>query len=573
MPVPAKANEAWMTSGEGHPRRWAILGVLVVSLLVVVLDNTILNIALPTIQRDLNASQGELVWAVDSYILTFAALLFTWGVLGDRLGRKKILIIGLVLFAAASAVCAFSVSSGMLIGFRAVMGIGGAAVMPTTLAIITVVFPPHERGKAIGAWAGAVGAAVALGPILGGVLLQNPQWSNWLTGNDWGSVFLINVPIVIIGVIAIVRVVPETKDPNPRRLDLQGLALSIIGLTALIYGIIHASSTKNWLDPGVVIPVLGGIAVIALFLFLEARSDHSSFDVSLFRNRGYAVSLIAVSLAFFALSGITFTLPFYLQILRGYDTLIAGLCFVPFALGQIIAAPRSAKTVLRFGYRKVMTGGLILVSLALLGLLFLQLDTPIWMLLVVFFIFGLGMGNVIAPASTVMQNVLPLARAGAGSAVQNTVRQVGGALGVAIIGTVLATQYAANLKGSLTQMPPEFPEAAKQAASESVIATMGVLDQATSDGLPAAVVNTLREAAYADFLAASHLTSLISVIVVIVAVLVVGFGLPHITPLTKKTEVGDAPTPVDPTDALVQTEAKEYREQAQGEYPTGKEQV
>ena len=573
MPVQAKANEAWMTSGEGHPRRWAILGVLVVSLLVVVLDNTILNIALPTIQRDLKASQGELVWAVDSYILAFAALLFTWGVLGDRLGRKKVLVIGLVLFAAASAVCAFSVSSGMLIGFRAVMGIGGAAVLPTTLAIITVVFPPHERGKAIGAWAGAVGAAVALGPILGGVLLQNPQWSNWLTGNDWGSVFLINVPIVIVGVIAIVRVVPETKDPNPRRLDLQGLALSVIGLTALIYGIIHASSTKNWLDPGVVIPVLGGIAVIALFLFLEARSDHSSFDVSLFRNRGYSVSLIAVSLAFFALSGITFTLPFYLQILRGYDTLIAGLCFVPFALGQIIAAPRSGTTVLQFGYRKVITGGLILVALSLIGLLFLQMDTPIWMLLVVFFIFGFGMGNVIAPASTVMQNVLPLARAGAGSAVQNTVRQVGGALGVAIVGTVLATQYAANLKDSLTQMPPEFPEAAKQAASESVIATMGVLEQATSDGLPATVVNTVREAAYADFLAATHLTSLISVIVVIVAVLVVGFGLPHITPLTKKTEVGDSPTPVDPADALVQTEAKEYREQAQGEYPTGKEQV
>jgi hypothetical protein len=193
------------------------------------------------------------------------------------------------------------------------------------------------------------------------------------------------------------------------------------------------------------------------------------------------------------------------------------------------------------------------------------------MLLVVFFIFGFGMGNVIAPASTVMQNVLPLARAGAGSAVQNTVRQVGGALGVAIVGTVLATQYAANLKDSLTQMPPEFPEAAKQAATESVIATMGVLDQATADGLPVAVVNAVREAAYADFLAASHLTSLISVIVVIIAVLVVGFGLPHITPLTKKTEVGDAPAPVDPADALVQMEAKGYREQAENEYPESKD--
>ena len=340
----------------------------------------------------------------------------------------------------------------------------------------------------------------------------------------------------------------------------------------MIYGIIHASATKSWLDPGVVIPVIAGVAIIALFLFLEARSDHSSFDVSLFRNRGYAVSLVAVSLAFFALSGITFTLPFYLQILRGYDTLTAGLCFVPFAVGQIIAAPRSAKTVLRFGYRKVMTGGLILVALALLGLYFLQLDTPIWLVLVIFFVFGLGMGNVAAPASTVMQNVLPLARAGAGSAVQNTVRQVGGALGVAIIGTVLATQYAASLKGSLAQLPAQFPDAAKQAATESVIATMGVLNQAQADGLPATIVNSVRQAAYADFLAASQVASLISVIIVVIAALVVGFGLPHITPLTKKVELGADP-PVDAADALVKAEAADYVEQAESEYPTGKEQA
>ena len=429
--------DSWMTNGEGHPRRWAILGVLVVSLLIVVLDNTVLNIALPTIQRDLNASAGELVWAIDSYILAFAALLFTWGALGDRFGRKRVLVIGLIIFGIASAASAFATTPGQLIAFRAVMGVGGAAVMPTTLAIITVVFPPHERGKAIGAWAGAVGAAVALGPVLGGLLLQHPEWSSWITGNDWGAVFLINIPIVIIGLIGIWRVVPETRDPHPRKLDLIGLVLSIVGLTLVVYGIIHASSTLSWTDPGVVLPMLGGIAVIAIFLIYEARSDHKSFDVSLFANRGYAVSLAAVTLAFFALSGITFTLPFYLQILRGYDTLIAGLCFVPFAVGQILAAPRSATMVLRFGYRAVMTTGLVLVALSLIALFFVELETPLWVILVVFFVFGFGMGNVIAPASTVMQNVLPLARAGAGSAVQNTVRQVGGALGVAIIGTVL----------------------------------------------------------------------------------------------------------------------------------------
>ena len=535
---------SWMTNGEGHPRRWAILGVLVVSLLIVVLDNTVLNIALPTIQRDLDASAGELVWAIDSYILAFAALLFTWGALGDRYGRKRILVIGLFIFAIASAASAFAATPGQLIAFRAIMGVGGAAVMPTTLAIITVVFPPHERGKAIGAWAGAVGAAVALGPVLGGLLLQHPEWSSWITGNDWGAVFLINVPIVIIGLVGIWRVVPETRDPHPRRLDLIGLVLSIVGLTLVVYGIIHASSTLSWTDPGVVLPMIGGVAVLAIFLIYEARSDHKSFDVSLFANRGYAVSLAAVTLAFFALSGITFTLPFYLQILRGYDTLIAGLCFVPFALGQILAAPRSATMVLRFGYRAVMTTGLVLVALSLVSLFFVELDTPLWIILVVFFVFGFGMGNVIAPASTVMQNVLPLARAGAGSAVQNTVRQVGGALGVAIIGTVLATQYANRVAPALGELPDLVPEDARQAAENSIVATDGLITGLEQAGAPAATLDALRSSAYDAFLTSAHVTYLVSITVVVIAALLVAFVLPVITPPRKGATV-PADSPVD----------------------------
>jgi EmrB/QacA subfamily drug resistance transporter len=560
----AQVDNSWMTSGQGHPKRWAILGVLVVSLLVVVLDNTVLNIALPTIQRDLSATQGALVWAIDSYILVFASLLFTWGVLGDRIGRKKVLIIGLIVFGLASAICAFSANVGMLIGFRAVMGIGGAAVLPTTLAIITVVFPPHERGKAIGAWAGAVGAAVALGPVLGGILLQHPQWSNWLTGNDWGSVFLINVPIVLIGVIAIIKVVPETKNPNARRLDFVGLLLSVAGLVALIYGIINASATRDWLSLEVVIPVLLGVAIISLFLWLEAHSDHASFDVSLFRNRGYAVSLAAATMGFFALSGITFTLPFYLQILRGYSVLTAGLCFVPFAVGQLIAAPRSAHTVQRFGYRVVMTVGLSLVALSLVGMLTLRMNTPLWLLLLIFFIFGLGMGNVIAPASTVMQNVLPLARAGAGSAVQNTVRQVGGALGIAIIGTVLANAYAARLQPVLAGST--LPESAQTAASESIVATVGVLSGAVDQGLPAETAASLQSGAFDAFLSASHVTMIISLVIVVTAALLVAFLLPVI----HAPQRGDAP-PVDvdegSADDRVREEAADYPEQLAEELP------
>ena len=553
--------EAWSTTSEGHPRRWAILAVLVVSLLIVVLDNTVLNIALPTIQKDLKATPAELVWSIDSYILVFAALLFTWGVLGDRYGRKRVLVIGLVIFAIGSAASAFASTPGMLIGFRAIMGLGGAAVLPTTLAIITVVFPPYERGKAIGAWAGAVGAAVALGPVLGGLLLEHPQWFSWITGNDWGAVFLINVPIVIVGLIGVWRIVPETRNPNPQRLDIPGLLLSIVGLTLIIYGIIDASQTLSWTAPSVLGPLFAGIAVIAVFIWYESRSDHASFDVTLFKNRGYAVSLAAVTLAFFSLSGITFTLPFYLQILRDYSTLAAGLCFLPFAIGQILAAPRSAKMVLRFGYRAVMTVGLVLVAVAMAALVFVGLTTPIWVVIVAFFIFGFGMGNVIAPASTVMQNVLPLGRVGAGSAVQNTVRQVGGALGVAIIGTVLATQYASRVDSAIDQLPPQVPDAARQAARESIVATDAVLDAAAAQGAPSGLLDSIRQAAYDAFLTSSHVTYFISMALVGIAAVVVATLLPKITPPRKDEPV----LPDNPTDERVAIQDAVYDEEAAAE--------
>lgn len=547
------SRDGWMSSGEGHPRRWSILAVLVVSLLVVVLDNTVLNIALPTIQADLGATQSELVWAIDSYILVFASLLFTWGVLGDRYGRKRVLVIGLTVFGLASAACAFSSTATMLIVMRGVMGVGGAAVLPVTLAIITVVFPPHERGKAIGAWAGAVGAAVALGPVLGGILLEHPLWSSWLTGNDWGSVFLINVPIVAIGLLLIMRIVPETRDPHPRRLDITGLVVSASGLILIVYGIIDASSTRTWLAPSVVIPIAVGLALIAFFIWTEARSDHASFDVTLFRNRGYAVSLSAVSLAFFALSGITFSLPFYLQVLRGYSTLEAGLCFLPFAVGQLIAAPRSAAMVARFGYRSVMTVGLVLVAVALMGLARLQIDTPLWLTLLCFFVFGFGMGNVIAPGSTVMQNVLPLARAGAGSAVQNTVRQVAGALGVAVVGTLLATRYAANLASAASQAPVPVDPALLEVAQQSVVAADVALGKAAQSGLPETLVDAFRSAAYESFLSAAHVTSYLSAAVVVIAALIVAFLLPAITPPQRDARRADAGYPEQLSEELVET--------------------
>ncbi|MCZ3386577.1 MAG: MFS transporter, partial [Actinomycetia bacterium] len=419
---------------------------------------------------------------------------------------------------------------------RALMGVGGAAVLPVSLAIITVVFPREERGRAIGIWAGAVGGAVALGPVLGGLLLAHPEWSEWLTGNAWGSVFLINVPIVAIGVVGIMRVVPETGNPNPRGLDVGGLVVSAVGLFSLVFGIIHASEVGSWIDPLVLVPIASGVGILATFVVMEARSDHASFDVSLFTNRGFSVSLTAVSLAFFALSGITFTLPFFLQVVRGYDTLQAGLCFIPFAAGQLLAAPRSSTVVGRFGYRPVMTIGLLVVGGACLGIAAMDVETPLWVILTVFFAFGFGMGNVMAPASTLIQNSLPLAQAGAGSAVQNTVRQVGGALGVAVIGTLLATTYAAAANQTLSDLPDE----ARDRAATSIVATEVILDSSIDAGMPADQVERLREAAYQDFLDASHITSLISAGFVTLAALVVVALLPTIRPPEQVQREADA---------------------------------
>jgi DHA2 family multidrug resistance protein-like MFS transporter len=495
-------------------RRWSILAVLVVSLLIVVLDNTILNVALKTIQLDLRSTQSQLIWAVNSYVLVFAALLFTWGVLGDRYGRRKILMTGMTLFGIASAMCAFSATPDQLIFFRALMGIGGAAVLPVTLAIITNVFPPNERGRAIGVWAGAVGVAVAIGPITGGFLLEH-FW--------WGSVFLINVPIVLIGLVGIALIVPESTGQHTQRLDPIGVLLSIAGLLSLVYGIVHGGDTRQWSSPSVWGWILLGVALLTLFIWLEMRSDHPSLDVHLFRNREFSVSIAAVTMAFFGLMGATFFLVFYLQLVRGYSPLQAGLIFLPLALGQVIAAPRSAKTVARFGPKLVIGSGLLVVSIVFTLLLFVQADTPLWVLCVLFFFIGAGMGNAIAPATTVMMSTLPLSRAGAGSAVQNTVRQVGGALGVAILGTVLATVYA----GQFDAVSAGLPAATNTMASGSLGQTYEVVAHLVSTGAltPVAAAHALSVANDA-FMSAMHVTCLLTGAAALAGAIAAYVGLP-----------------------------------------------
>jgi len=419
-----------------HRRRWAILGVLVVCLLVVILDNTILNVALKTIQQDLTASQGQMQWAVDSYALVFAGLLIPFGVLGDRFGRKRLLLAGLLTFGTMSAVTAFARNPAELILFRGLMGIGAAAVQPQTLSIIQNVFEPEERGKAIGIWAGAAGLGIAIGPMAGGALLKY-FW--------WGSVFLVNVPIVVVGALAIAAVVPDSKDPRPGRLDPSGILLSMAGLGVLVYGIIQGGNSNQWLRWNAIGAIVLGLALMTLFVLLERRSSHPTIDMTLFRNRQFSSGGLVIALAFFALQGATFYLAYFLQAVRGYTPLAAGVALIAVAAAQMIAAPLSSRLAGRFGTKAVAGTGLLLVALSMAGYGVAKQSTPQWMIEVLMFALGFGLGVTMAPATTAIMSAVPRDKAGAGSAVNNTVRQVAGALGVAVLGSILAVAFRGQL--------------------------------------------------------------------------------------------------------------------------------
>jgi EmrB/QacA subfamily drug resistance transporter len=488
-------------------RRWWILSVLVISLLVVILDNTILNVALRTIQDDLHATQADVEWAVNSYVLVFAGLLFTWGILGDRYGRKRALIIGLAIFGLMSVLAAFSQSTGQLIAFRALMGIGGAAVLPQTLSIITNVFEPHERGRAIGIWAGFSGVAVAIGPITGGFLLEH-FW--------WGSVFLINVPVVIVGIVLVTLIVPESKDPRPGRVDPLGVLLSVAGLVALVYGIIRGGQENDWGSPLVLVPILGGLALLATFVLLERRSAHPSFDITLFRNPQLTAATVAIGLSFFALMGVTFYFSFYLQVVRGYSAFDAGLCLVAVAAAIVFSAPQSAKLARRFGTRVVVGTALLVVALGLALQTQITLGTPLWYVELILVVQGLGMGNVMAPATNAVMGAIPRAKSGAGSAVNNTIRQVGGALGVAVLGSVLSTAY----RGQLGSAVDVLPAGLRQDAAESIGGTYAAL------GAAGPRADALAAAARAAFVHAMHVTAVCAIVALLLGSAVVWVFLP-----------------------------------------------
>ncbi len=445
--------------------RWWTLIVLSLSLVLIAVDTTILNVAIPTLQRDLGASASGLQWIVSSYILVFAGLLLTMGFLGDRFGRKRMLQAGLVAFGIASLASAYSQTTGQLIVARAFMGVGGAMIMPATLSIIVDVFPREERAKAIGIWSAVAGIGVPMGMVVGGWLLE----SLW-----WGSVFLINIPIVAVVLAAGFLLVPDSRDPAPRKIDILGAILSTAALSILLYSIIEAPE-QGWLNP----LVLGGFAVsLALgiaFALYELRSDHPMLDIRLFRSARLSSGAIGISFSFLALLGMIFLFTQYLQLVRGFTPLEAGLGMVPLALGFMVGGGSSPLLASKLGTKSVVTGGLVVIGSTLTAFAFLDVATAYWITAVGLVFLGFGMGTTMAPATDAVMGSVPEANAGVGSALNDVTRNVGGALGIGIMGSVFTSTYGSSVTNAVVSLSADDAEAVANSlgAAMQVAANLG----------------------------------------------------------------------------------------------------
>ena len=449
-----------------HERRWIILGVLCMSLLIIVMDNTILNVAIPSLMTDLGATNSQVQWIVDSYVLVFAGLLLTTGSLSDRFGRKGALQLGIVLFGMGSIAAAMSETANQLIFTRAFMGIGGALIMPATLSILMNVFrDPKERGRAIAIWAGFSGLGVAIGPMTGGFLLEHFSWQ---------SVFWVNLPIGITALILGVIFVPTSRDPNKSKLDPIGAVLSFIGLATLLFGIIEGPG-NGWTDPLVVGAFIVAITALGGFIAWERHNPTPMLDLSVFRSPRFSAASGTITIVFFALMGSLFLMTQYWQLVHGYSPLEAGVHLLPYAATMMIVAPLSARFVERAGTKRVVLIGLTLVTTGLLLLSTIAADSPYPMVISFFMVMAAGMGMTMAPATESVMGSLPREKAGVGSAINDTTRQVGGALGVAIIGSVVSSVYATQIGSTASQFGLDASQTAT--AQSSLGAAQGVANE------------------------------------------------------------------------------------------------
>lgn len=510
MPPPAGADASVV---DGHGNRYVILAVLCLALLIVGIDGTIVNVALPTLVRDVGASSSELQWIVDAYTIVFASFLLIAGNTGDRLGRKRCFIIGLVIFGAGSLACSRVSTPDALIPLRGLQGFGAAFIMPATLSILVNVFSDaSERARAIALWAGVSGLGVAVGPVVGGYLLEH-FW--------WGSIFLVNVPIIAVAVVAAWILVPESRDEHAARLDLVGTALSTVGLVTLLYGIIDGP-TNGWTGPKTLVAFAVAVVLLTAFVFWERQTDHPILDVTFFTNARFTAASIAVTLVFFAMFGSLFFISQYLQFVLGYSALKSGVGLTPIAGALMVAAPLSARLVSRVGTKRVVTLGLVFVAIALALFSRSTASSGYELVALVLVIIGVGMGLAMAPATDSIMGSLPPEKAGVGSAMNDTTREIGGALGVAIMGSLASAAYSARIThnanyAALERISPEAAHAVKDSVGSAAIA---------ASHLPAAVRGAVIAAANDSFVHAMDHALIIAAVVALLGAGVAYLFLP-----------------------------------------------
>ena len=516
--TPAGTDDTFGIDPAIYHRRWLILSVLCISLVTIVIAVSSLNVAIPTIIRELGANSTESLWIIEAYALVFAGVLLPAGALGDRFGRKWALLGGLVIFGGMALVASFSASPSQLIAARAVMGIGAALIMPATLSIITNVFPPHERQRAIATWAGLAGAGGALGPLMSGLVLNAGWW--------WGSVFLVNLPLVIILIGLVWFLVPNSRNPHGESLDPPGAISSVVMLGALVFGIIEGPEW-GWASAG----VLGAFAVAlvgaAAFIAWELKAEHPMLDPRLFRLRGFGMGSLSITLAFFCMFGTFFLLSQYLQFVHGYSALGTAFRTLPSAVVMILVSPRSPKIVAVIGVRNCVRIGFALIALGFLGLSTLGVDSPYWHLAIFLCLMSGGMATLMAPASGMIVSSLPLSKSGVGSAVNDVTREVGGAIGIAIMGSVLASGFSSNMSDKIKGLP--VPPVARDAIEDSIGKAFGFADAAARQIGPSRV-QFIHDAARDSFVDGARLAYYVAAAVAVLAGLVAGNRIPDQTP-------------------------------------------
>jgi len=493
-----------------YDRRWWTLGVLCMSLILVVIGNSSLNVALPELATEFNATNAQLQWVVAGYSLVFAGLLFTTGALGDRFGRKGALQAGLVIFLVGTTAAAFAGSMTVLIICRLVMGAGAALVMPSTLSILVNVFPAEERTRAIAIWAGITGGAAAFGPVASGWLLNH---------STVGSVFLINVPVILVALVAGHFLVPTSKDPFHEKLDLAGAVLSSVGIGLLVYGLIEAPEI-GWSDPKTTIAFVGAAIFLAAFVAWEMRSPHPMLDMKLFKNPAFSTAAGGMLLVFLAMYGVMFLITMYFQFVLGYSPLETAIRMLPITPLMIYIAPQTPKISARFGTNRTVAFGLGLVTLGLIGFRGLGLETPYWYTLAALAILVIGISLASTPMTSSMMSAVPPNRAGQGSSMNDATRELGAALGVAVLGSIATSHYATAIADSARSLPGP----AREAATNSLAEALGVASK-----LPGEAGAALSRSADLAYVGGVHLAVTIGAVLTAIASILVYRYLPSVT--------------------------------------------